>query len=138
MVRNCLFVFLLFLFIDGYAQELGTTYSSDSSVIITKDKRLDELLDKQKKQNLEKQTMPGYRVQIYFGVNRPKASDVKSDFSAKYPDIASYLSYQQPNFKVRVGDFPTRLEAQKFLKQIEGKYPTTFVVPDEVKLPPLH
>jgi len=115
-----------------------TSSNADSSVLITKDKRLNELLDKQRKQNLEKQTMPGYRVQIYFGVNRPKASEVKLDFTSKYPEVPSYLSYQQPNFKVRVGDFVSRLEAQKFLKQLEGKYPTTFVVTDDVNLRPLH
>lgn len=119
------------------AQKTITTANSDSSILITRDPRLDELVDRQKQVNLEKQSMPGYRVQIYFGGNRPKASEVKLDFNSRFPDIPAYLTYQQPNFKVRVGDFRNRYEAQKLLKQLEGKYPTTFVVPDEVKLPSL-
>jgi len=138
MFRCCFLFFMLAFLAQTQAQNMVTSSNADSSVLITKDKRLNELLDKQRKQNLEKQTMPGYRVQIYFGVNRPKASEVKLDFTSKYPEVPSYLSYQQPNFKVRVGDFVSRLEAQKFLKQLEGKYPTTFVVTDDVNLPPLH
>jgi len=81
--------------------------------------------------------MAGYRVQIYFGSVRQKASEVKQDFSGKHPNTASYLTYLAPNFKVRVGDFRSRLDAQGFLKSIEGQYPTSFIVQDEINLPPL-
>jgi hypothetical protein len=45
------------------------------------------------------------------------------------------MTYQQPNFKIRVGDFKTRLEALKFLKEVQGLYSTAFIVKDDVKLP---
>ncbi len=136
MKNLCLF-FVLFSFAKtGNGQE-KTTYNSDSSIIITKDARLDELIEKQRRQNLSNQTMHGFRIQIYFGGNRQKASEVKIDFNSKYADIPSYLTYQQPNFKVRVGDYRNRLEAQKFLREIEGLYPTSFIVSDDVKLPPI-
>ena len=95
------------------------------------------MVKRQKNANLAKQTMPGYRIQIYFGSARQKASDIKSAFADKHNDVSAYLTYQQPNFKVRVGDFRTRLEAQRFLKSMEGEYSTMFIVPDEVKLPPI-
>lgn len=119
-----------------FAQKYVTTSESDSSVVITKDERVDDLIKKQKELNLQKQTIPGYRVQIYFGANRPKAAEIKNDFNSKHPEKTSYITYQQPNFKIRVGDFRTRLEAQKFLKDIEGQYATSFIVQDEIKLPP--
>jgi hypothetical protein len=132
------FLMVLLLIINGpvNAQNV-TTYNADSSVIITKDARFDELVTKQKDQNLINQTIHGYRIQIYFGVNRQKASEIKLNFASKYPDMSSYLSYQQPNFKIRIGDFINRFEAQKFLKEINGLFPTSFIVPDDVKLPPL-
>jgi hypothetical protein len=114
-----------------------TIYNSDSSIIVTKDARFDELMDKLKDQNLANQTMHGFRIQIYFGVNRPKASEVKLDFVSLYPNVPAYLSYQQPNFKIRVGDFLNRYEAQKFLAEINSQFPSSFIVPDEVKLPPV-
>jgi hypothetical protein len=82
-----------------------------------------------------KRTMSGYRVQIYFGSQRAKATEVKTDFLQLFPKTGAYLSYQQPNFKIRVGDFKTRLEAMKFLKEIQPVYGSAFLVKDEVKLP---
>ncbi len=134
------FVFLpgIFLFSEmSLAQKYVTQPNSDSSVVITQDARVDDLIRKQKEVNLQKQTIPGYRIQIFFGSNRPKAIEVKMDFSMKHPQVTSYLTYQQPNFKIRVGDFRTRLEAQKFLKEIQGLYASSFIVPDEIKLPTL-
>lgn len=79
--------------------------------------------------------MPGYRVQIYYGSQRAKATEVRTEFIKKFPGIAPYLIYQQPNFKVRLGDFKTRLEAQVLLEQVTLDFPAAFVVKDEVKLP---
>ncbi|MCC7233041.1 MAG: SPOR domain-containing protein [Bacteroidia bacterium] len=124
-----------FMPFQTFSQKIITTSNSDSSLSITRDAKLDAVIEMQKKLNLEKQTVPGYRIQIYFGVNRQKASEIKLDFAGKYSDVAAYLTYQQPNFKVRVGDFTSRFEARKFLRDLEGKYPTTFIVPDDVRLP---
>jgi hypothetical protein len=139
-IPQCPLVFVFFILLLQApfvrAQEIST-YNADSSLIITRDAKLDELIDRQKQQNLLNPTIHGYRIQIYFGGNRQKASEVKLDFNGRYPDIAAYISYQQPNFKVRIGDYSSRYEAQKFLKEIDGIYPTCFIVPDEVKLPPL-
>jgi hypothetical protein len=121
----------------SFAQKTITTYHKDSTMILTRDERLDKLITKQKDYNAVKQTIPGYRVQIYFGGVRPKASEVKIEFSREHSEVPAYLTYSAPNFKVRVGDFRTRLEAVKFLKSIEGEYPTTFIVPDEITLPPI-
>ena len=120
------------------AQKPGAGSDTDNSLEVVKDSRYDDLVSRQKKENLQHPSIHGYRVQIYFGVNRPKASEVKLDFSSRYPDVSAYLTYQQPNYKVRVGDFRNRYEAIRFVKTIEGLYPTTFVVPDEVKLPPVY
>lgn len=80
-------------------------------------------------------SMPGYRVQIFFGPQRLKANEIKTEFLQNFPNTGAYLVYQQPNFKIRVGDFKTRLEAMKFLKEIQPLYSTAFLVKDEVKLP---
>ena len=134
---SVLFFSMALLCHRNFAQETLTKYNADSTVVVILDSRLDAIIKRQKNANLINQTMPGYRIQIYFGSVRQKASEIKSSFTDKHPEILSYLSYQQPNFKVRVGDFRTRLEAQRFLKSMEGEYTTMFIVPDEVKLPPI-
>jgi hypothetical protein len=135
-MKTLALVILMAASFTAYAQKMITTATEDS-VIVTRDERFDELVRKQKEQNLASPNIEGYRIQIYFGGNRQKASEVKLDFTSRFPGVQAYLTYQQPNFKVRVGDYRNRFDAQKLLKEIDGLYPTAFIVPDEVKLAPL-
>ena len=101
----------------------------------TQDSLIHQLVTRHIAINQAKRTMPGFRVQIYFGPNRTKANEVKTDFLQIFPNTGAYLVYQQPNFKIRVGDYKSRLEALKFLKEIQTLYSSAFIVKDEVKLP---
>ena len=101
----------------------------------TQDSLIHQLVTRHIAINQAKRTMPGFRVQIYFGPNRTKANEVKTDFLQIFPNTGAYLVYQQPNFKIRVGDYKSRLEALKFLKEIQTLYSAAFIVKDEVKLP---
>jgi hypothetical protein len=96
-----------------------------------------QLIQRHKKVNAAKMSMPGFRIQLYFGNERMKAQEIKSSFLQKHPKASAYMLYHQPNFKVRVGDFRTRLEAVRFLKMIGDEFKTSFIVPDDVKLPEL-
>lgn len=112
------------------------TFSVDSNIF--QDKRVNELVLKHVLINeAKKGKMKGYRVQIHFGSEKTKALEVKSKFiSQNYKEVA-YLDYQQPYFKIRVGDFRTKLEAYKFLQEILGGFPGAFIVSDDIELPPL-
>jgi len=94
-----------------------------------------KLVDRHKLVNAARKSMPGFRIQIYFGNDRLKAQELRTEFIKQFPEAPAYLIYQQPNFKVRIGDFRTRLEAAGFLKQLNALYSNAFIVPDEVKLP---
>lgn len=98
---------------------------------------VDRLVDHHRKIGALKNSMPGFRIQVFFGPERQKAQEAKTQLSALYPENQTYLVYQQPNFKVRLGDFKTRLEASRFLQRVQGNYPGAFIVPDEVRLPEL-
>jgi hypothetical protein len=72
----------------------------------------------------------GFRVQIYTGSDRNKATAVKVDFMRRYPNVRTYMSYIQPQFRVKVGDFRSRSEAQNFMQQLGSLYSPLIVVPD--------
>lgn len=76
----------------------------------------------------------GYRVQIHFGADREKAKEIKGKFMQAYNSSVAYEKYEQPNFKIRVGDFRTRTEAFKFLKLISPDFSSSFIVQDEIEL----
>src|SRR5689334_22151985 len=79
------FIAIAFGIQNAFAQKYVIQSNADSSVVITKDSRLDDLVKKQKELNLQKQTIPGYRVQIYFGTMRQKAIELKSEFNSLHP-----------------------------------------------------
>ncbi len=72
----------------------------------------------------------GFRVQIYNGNDRNKANEVKLDFMRRYPNIRVYLSYIQPQYRVKVGDYRTRAEAREMYNQLSQLYTPVIIVPD--------
>jgi len=99
----------------------------------------------------KKQTYEGYRIQIFFesGANsKDKAITTKASFDSlmvikkrdetfakKFPDTRSYIIYQEPNFKIRVGNFKNSYEAMGLLNEIINVYPNSFIIKDEIELP---
>ena len=130
-MKNIIVVLTVIL---GSLFSVAPCYSQQYS-LKTQDSLIHQLVNRHIAINQAKRTMPGYRVQIYFGPNRTRANEIKTDFLQIFPNTGTYLVYQQPNFKIRVGDYKSRLEAQKFLKEIQPLYSTAFIVKDEVKLP---
>jgi hypothetical protein len=78
----------------------------------------------------------GYRVQIFFG-SKEEALKMKAEFLKEYPDVPAYISYLAPNFRLRVGDFRTRLEAEKLKSEIDDTYSGIYIVRDKIELPEL-
>ena len=123
--------FFLFVVTSANAQGVKDT----SKIEVKQDPRVGEMLQKYRDSRTGK--IKGYRVQIHFGAEKIKAKDVKSKFLTRFPDIRAYDIFETPYFKIRVGDFRTKLEAYKFMKQIQDDFPGAFIVQDEIELPPL-
>jgi hypothetical protein len=80
----------------------------------------------------------GFCVQICFesGNNsRERAENIRKAFLSKYPKTSAYVSFKEPNFRVKVGDFRTRAEARGFRQKILADFPQAFVLKDEIKYP---
>lgn len=72
----------------------------------------------------------GYRVQIYAGNDRAAATRIKIDFMRRFPGVRTYMTYVAPQFRVKVGDFQSRGDAQRLYSQVSGLYQPTMIVPD--------
>lgn len=118
---------MMFTAIELHAQQI--------QVISTPE--LDSLVERNQQSNLQNPTISGYRVQIFFGSDRKAANDARTKFLQLYPELDAYLVYQQPNFKVRVGDFRTQQEAQAIFRNLLTHFDKVFIVPDKINLPKL-
>ncbi len=74
----------------------------------------------------------GYRVQIYSGAQRQAAYDAQAKFQERFPDQRTYISYSEPYFKVHVGDYRTRLEAEKMAHDLKPWFSGLFIVSEKV------
>lgn len=85
----------------------------------------EQMVEKHVELNNKVKTIPGYRVQIgsFSGTSsKANAFALRDKFVEDYPDVQAYIVFDEPNFKVKVGDFRTRLEAYAFLQQIKEFY----------------
>jgi hypothetical protein len=143
--RFCSFIkrvfFLSFFFIDFVLYAQVESVRLDSNAIGSSNlflpEGLEELIEKYKKANYTSVGISGFRVQIFSesGNNaKERAQQSLLEFNRSSEGVPSYLIYQQPNFKVRCGDFKTNAEARKLLKQLSGQYPGAYIVIDNIKI----
>ena len=119
----------------GWAQD---NKKEKGYIQVIQDDKVDLLVSKHIQINQNRKGIEGYRIQIFFdsGNNsKTKAQSIYEGFKAKYPEIRAYLSFKSPNYKVRVGDYRTRLDAQRFLNDIIIEYPNAWIISDLINLP---
>lgn len=107
---------------------------------IYQDPRLETLIHRHIEFNKERKGIPGFRIQIFFGSGRSSrgnANEAKAKFLSYFSDKEAYIKYQTPFYKVRVGDFRTKLEALKMFKRVLRKFPNAYIVPDVINFPDL-
>jgi len=107
--------------------------AQNGEVEIIKDSRIDALIENQ----ATSRQITGYRIQIFFDSDKAKLNSSRGFFISRFPLIDTYTKYNAPNFFLKVGDFRTRLEAEKIKAEIEADFPTSFVVKEKVNLPRL-
>ncbi|MBN8720908.1 MAG: SPOR domain-containing protein [Sediminibacterium magnilacihabitans] len=113
------------------------------SVILNKDHRLDILTAKQVQINKRTAMMTssglyrGYRIQVISTNKRDLAFKIKAELLARFPDQKSYAMFQSPYFKVRIGNFIRKEEAERLRKQLMKFYPQgVYVVEDAIEYTP--
>ncbi len=77
-------------------------------------------------------TAMGFRVQIYSGSDRTEAYAEQARFKKLYNGIDTYLSYEEPNYRVKVGDFRSRSEAQDLMLGLRKQFNNVFIFTEEI------
>ena len=112
-----------------WAQNYSTNRSR-GRIEIRGDVAVSQLVQKHIELNERVRTIPGYRIQVasLSGTSsKNRAFDMKERIREAYPGVEAYVVFDEPNFKVKVGDFRTRLEAYVFLQHIRGEFPGTII-----------
>ena len=152
MTRSLLFIVcLLFLFTLVMAQgaQTGTQGDvlktlleggSDDRVTVEVDSQLVSNYNKLIAKNMKSSGIPGYRIRIFSesGIGAKKdQQQVRARFLSLYPGLDAYNRYDEPFFKVYVGDCRTKSEALKLNDIIKKDFPNPIIVPDFINLKPV-
>ena len=89
-----------------------------------------QLVQKHIELNERVRTIPGYRIQVASlsgTASKNRAFEMKDRIRELYPGVEAYVVFDEPNFKVKVGDFRTRLDAYVFLLRIRNDFPGTII-----------
>jgi hypothetical protein len=119
-----------FLFKTSLIFSLLNANNLYTQVNIVKDNRIDEKISgKSQKQIL------GYRVQICFDSDKELVDQMREKFISQYPKIDTYITFDAPNFNLKVGDFRTQIEAEKLKEKIIADYSITIIHKELINLP---
>ena len=97
-------------------------------------KKLDAVLDSIDRINLQRNFIDGFTIQVYSGLKREDALNTKKELTSTLPGLVSEVQYSQPNFRVKVGKYFSRLDAQKDYVEVKRHFPTAIIIPDKVAI----
>jgi hypothetical protein len=109
----------------------STTYVEPKYAV---NKKLDPVLDSIDRINVQRTFIDGFTIQVYSGSRKEDAMKAKQELSSSLPDLQSEVLYSQPNFRVKVGKYYSRIEAQKDYLDVKKLFPTAIVIPDKVAI----
>ena len=110
----------------------------NAQVKIIADGRLQTILERHIEYNEMSRSIQGYRVRVnsFTGDNaKAKAFALKNDLQSKYPQIRVYVTFDEPNFIVKIGDFLTRLDAFALYSDLRKQVNTTQIIRDWINNP---
>ncbi len=115
---------LAMLFLSGisFAQTRG-------EVEVIKDPRIDTLIAHRLL------AIKSSSAKFFISSDRNETYAKQAMFNQMYPELRTYIVYQEPNYKIKAGDFRSRLEAQKLIKDLRPQFPTLFIVSEKINPP---
>ena len=140
-MMKILLIAILFISIHSFGQDTIPVKQADTnSITIHKDPRIDLLVKKQAQINEEtsresRRFGKGYRVLVINTNKRDEAVAAKTKVYTYFPELKSYLIYQSPFYKLKVGNFKERKEAEDYLERLRRYFPQgVYIMTDTIEL----
>lgn len=118
----------LFIFLTFYAFAKAQT----ATVQISQDKKIPELLTLKSELTNDNKLADRYKIQVFSG-NLNQAEVALRKFRNKIGTWSSSIEYETPNYKVWIGNFRNRLEADRALIQVKKEFPNALIFKPDAK-----
>jgi hypothetical protein len=127
-----LHLYKIFIFSILIAFFSENSIAQQANVTIDQDANIPKLLALKMDLEKENKLTGGYTIQLYYG-ELNKANSVIKQYRNAYEIWPASIEYETPNYKVWVGNFSTRLEADRALLEIHQMFPAAFILKPERK-----
>jgi len=115
-------ILMSFLSINISAQE--------ATITLNEDLKIHQLLELKKSLEEENKLTDGYTIQLYYG-EKNRANNVIRKYRYTYDSWSATIKYETPNYKVWVGNFSSRIDADRALIEIKERFPSAFILKPE-------
>lgn len=112
-------ILITFLGLNLHAQNGNTT--------VVQDPKFEQMLNEKRKINSSITVNDRYKIQIYNGESEP-AKKTLTEFRRDYKNFDGTIVFSTPTYKVWIGNFKSRIEAERNLAEIKKKYSNAFLI----------
>ena len=102
-------------------------FSQTTKTIIEQDEKIEKLLQEKRKNNSGITINDKFKIQIFFG-NIDESKKTLIAFKKEFTQTDGTIIFNNPSYKVWVGSFKSKIEAEKALLSIKKKYPTSVII----------
>ena len=119
--RHTQFLLLTILF------STAKMWAQNSNLTVNADPKFEQLLTEKRKLNTNLNYNDRYKIQIFNGVSEI-AKKTLTEFRQEYKNLDGTIIFNTPNYKVWIGNFRTRMEAERYMIDLQKKYKNVFLI----------
>jgi SPOR domain len=97
-------------------------------------KQVEAIMDTMSVRNRALRYAMGYRIQIYVGNARADADAARLYTYQTFPELNPYMNYTAPTYRIRIGDFMNRYDAERYLQQLKGQFPMSSIQAEKIEI----
>lgn len=101
--------------------------AQEAKIKIQQNPKFEQLLNEKRKINSSITVNESYKIQIYSGVSE-KAKSTMNECKQLFTDLDGTIVFNTPNYKVWIGNFKSRIEAERNLVEIKKNYPNALLI----------
>lgn len=115
-----------FIFLTLFISTLNTS-AQNANITVKQDSKFEQLLNEKRKTNVSNAVNDRYKIQIFSGESE-KSKNTLNEFRQEFRDVDGTIIFFTPNYKVWVGNFKTRIEAERNLIEIRKSYSNVHLI----------
>ncbi len=166
-MKRCFYIILMLMMLGGIGSlpaqslnlerstifdALAETGAGKGDVVVNQSPAIERMVGTRSGSNIERAEnvtyikTQGYRVQVFSGNNQRSSKDEafrkENEVKEHFPEVHTYVTYNAPFWRLRVGDFGSHEQAYYLLRQLSDAFPKygkeMHIVKEEVKIPVQH